>query len=117
MNHFHFTTDAVKPTIDFYAKYFDFKEIKLLGKTHVLRNLNGFVLGIDEGNESKGLPQTAHLGFTFEEEAQVASLFQSMQKDTQCKVTPLEKPSPRASHFYCLDPSGNKLEIGWYRFD
>lgn len=116
MNHFHFSTPYYNQTIDFYEKHFAFKEIKQLGKTHVLKNARGFFLGVDEGECANLLPQETHLGFTFESQEEVLTLYKTLKESKQCSVGVLQTPSPRATHFYCSDPSGNHLEIGWYQF-
>ena len=31
------------------------------------------------------------------------------------RLSELLAPSPRALHYYCQDPSGNRIEVGWYQ--
>ena len=114
MNHFHFPSAAVPETIDFYTKHFAFREIATLGKTHVLRDDKGFLLAIDESAEGDPPSKARHLGFHLEGKRAVLELFLRLKPMVK---SPLIEPSPRVIHFYCEDPSGNRLEIGWYHFE
>jgi catechol 2,3-dioxygenase-like lactoylglutathione lyase family enzyme len=114
MNHFHFASHAVDPTIAFYETYFGFRQARVLGKTHVLVGDHGFLLAIDEGESAATLPKGSHLGFTLESPEKVHALFRRMAAEGVAITSALVTPSPRASHFYCLDPSGQPLEVGWY---
>ncbi len=114
MNHFHFSSASPLPTITFYEKYFGFRKIKMLGKTHVLVSQAKFILAIDESTASDPIPASSHLGFSLPARSEVQSLYEKMREDDQSSTGALLEPSPRALHFYCSDPSGNRLEIGWY---
>jgi len=114
MNHFHFPSAAVPATIDFYTSHFAFQKVATLGKTHVLRDTKGFLLAIDESEASAPPPKAQHLGFHLDGKQAVLDLFQKLKAATK---SPLIEPSPRVIHFYCEDPSGNRLEIGWYHFE
>lgn len=114
MNHFHFASSAVDPTIAFYETYFHFQKCRTLGKTHVLEGSHGFLLAIDESEDSVCLPPGSHLGFRLDTPEAVQAIYRRMYADGVPITTPLATPSPRASHFYCLDPSGHSIEVGYY---
>jgi catechol 2,3-dioxygenase-like lactoylglutathione lyase family enzyme len=114
MNHFHFGSARAAATVSFYEKYFGFRKIKNLGKTHVLKDQRNFILAIDEENEASPIPQSAHLGFTLSDPESVQLLYESLASDEVPLPGPLKKTSPRAVHFYCVDPSNNRVEVGWY---
>lgn len=114
MNHFHFAAKSVEKTAEFYETYFGFRRVAKLGRTLVLRNNVGFILGVDEAGENSGVQTNSHIGFTLETSEEVETLFVRMDKNFIS--TPVRKPSSRATHFYCADPAGNSIEVGWYQF-
>lgn len=114
MNHFHFGSSNAVATVSFYEKYFGFREIKRLGPTHVLRDDNNFILAIDEIAGAEPIPNCAHLGFTLTDPDVVEELHVTMSADQVPLPGELQRPSTRATHFYCQDPSGNRIEVGWY---
>ncbi len=115
MNHFHFSSAAVDPTIAFYESYFGFPKVRTMGKTHVLEGEHGFLLAMDEAEASKPLG-AAHLGFRLNTHEAVRSIYRRMKEEGVAITSELATPSPRASHFYCLDPSGQTIEVGFYDF-
>jgi len=114
VNHFHFPSANALPTISFYERYFGFRKIRLLGNTHILINQNKFLLAIDESTASDPLPATSHLGFQLPDKEEVRKIHEQMRTDFPSDTGHLLEPSARALHYYCSDPSGNRLEIGWY---
>lgn len=116
MNHFHFASQAVARTRDFYIRYFGFRERAKIGRTLVLENSDGFLLALDESRESSSMPENAHLGFRLKDAATVDHINAQMRAEGTVIVGTVLSPSPRARQFYCLDPSGNRIEVGWYDF-
>ncbi len=116
MNHFHFPSNTVASTVEFYESFFGFRKKITLGKTQVLENGERFLLAIDESYTTAPLSERIHLGFRLENAAEVSSLHTRMKKEGVAAMGDLMNPSPHALHFYCADPSGNRLEIGWYAF-
>lgn len=116
MNHFHFGSSNAASTAWFYEKYFGFCEVKQLGKTRVLKNQSGFILAIDENEAAEPIPRGTHLGFTLGSPDEVQALFIGLQHDEFALTGELQIPSLRAIHFYCFDPSLNRVEVGWYDF-
>lgn len=113
MNHFHFPSHRHLETISFYEGYFGFRKLRQLGKAHILVGMHGFLLAIDEKDRADTLPSGIHLGFRYESPEKVQKLFKRMSDDGE-KLSDLLTPSERATHFYCEDPNGNKIEVGWY---
>lgn len=116
MNHFHFSASDTLATIQFYEQYFGFRKIRSLKNTHVLTDNSGFLLAIDESNDCTSLPQTCHLGFTLPSAERVRQTYQNMLQEKVQIIAPLQMPSAKAIHFYCQDPAGNTIEVGWYNF-
>lgn len=116
MNHFHFTTSEVEKTADFYTRFFGFRTVKQLGKTRVLKNSSGFILALDEGTETLPIPEASHIGFTCESDDRLAELFVKIKDNPENKASAIVRHGSRAAHFYCKDPSGNGIEVGWYNF-
>jgi predicted enzyme related to lactoylglutathione lyase len=115
LNHFHFPSNSTIETINFYSKYFEFNKKAQLGKTHILKNPNGFLLAIDESDTKQTLNQKSHLGFQLNDAEKVRVLYLKMIEDGIPMVRELREPSQNAIHFYCTDPTGYVLEIGWYK--
>ena len=116
MNHFHFSSSNAVATVSFYERYFGFQKIKKLGGTHVLKDRGNFILAIDEVDKATPIPAGSHLGFTLIGADAVQRLYEEMAKDEVPLNGELQNPSARAIHFYCLDPSRNRVEVGWYEW-
>ena len=119
MNHFHFGTDRVVETSQFYEKYFGFSKILELGSTLVLRNAKDFILAIDPLERGASNPcenSALHLGFVLKDRSEVNRVFDLMRDEKLGSLGSLLSPTPKVLHFYCNDPAGNRLEIGWYSF-
>ena len=114
MNHFHFPSAKLSETVDFYEHFFRFKRARVIRKTHILSGENDFILAIDESGTAHTMPKEVHLGFRLKNEDEVKRLFQQMAHSGVPMAGPLLTPSNRATHFYCKDPSGNNIEVGWY---
>jgi catechol 2,3-dioxygenase-like lactoylglutathione lyase family enzyme len=116
VNHFHFPSVRVQETIAFYEKYFGFRQARLLGSTHVLKNERNFLLAIDEAEVATPLPRSIHLGFTLSTREDVYELHKRMEEEKTPSLSEFLSPSKKAAHFYCEDPTGHRLEVGWYDF-
>jgi catechol 2,3-dioxygenase-like lactoylglutathione lyase family enzyme len=114
VNHFHFASARAGETISFYETYFGFRERRTLGKTHVLMNDSRFLLAIDETEACGPALNGAHLGFSLANPEAVKALFHKMARAGVTLSGNLLEPSARATHFYCVDPSGNRVEVGWF---
>ena len=112
MKHFHFPSAEPEKTADFYETFFGFRKLRRLGNTQVLADRANFLLAIDECEACAPPPDSTHLGFCLESREQVPELYARLQ--AQHEVTELREPTPKVSHFYCQDPTGNRLEVGWY---
>ena len=115
LRHLHFGAQDVKQTQAFYETYFGFQEHLNLGDTVVLKDADQFVLAIDALEKVPPASPTLHFGFLLRSAKAVESLYEKMHRAGVSVVQPLKKISDKAIQFYCLDPSGNKVEVGWYQ--
>ncbi len=113
LNHLHFSSENPEATKNFYESYFGFRPHKTMGKTTVLVNDERFLLAIDEGesDERHGL----HFGFCLEASERVEAIYGEMKENGVVIEKEFTRLSDNACQFYCFDPSGNHVEVGWYR--
>ena len=115
LNHIHLTSSEPQKTSEFYQKYFGFKRVRQIQKTTVMTNADQFILAFDGVEISQAVRKPCHIGFTLTEKGEVELLYQRMQRDG-ISAGDLQSPNDNVIHFYCEDPCGNSIEVGWYRF-
>jgi catechol 2,3-dioxygenase-like lactoylglutathione lyase family enzyme len=114
-NHLHFATSRLEATRDFYTGYFGFEPFTKLRDTVVLKGKAHFLLAMDPACEATEPNARLHFGFCVETADEVDALYGRMLADGIAFAQPLKAISPHARNFYCYDPSGNCVEVGWYR--
>jgi len=120
LNHFHFSSNTVPKTCEFYRRYFGFEvRWQILDKV-VLGNRDGFILAIDPipisspaPDRTSLAPPLQHLGFYLDDVEEVVALHRRMKDDGVSIQQELTERSENCRHFYCVDPSGNSIEVGW----
>jgi catechol 2,3-dioxygenase-like lactoylglutathione lyase family enzyme len=115
LNHIHFATGDITKTREFYETYFGFREHFRLHKTLVLTNDHHFLLALDDTNTQSATAPSFHFGFCVESADAVRDLYERMKLSGVAFVQEFKTLSPNAVSFYCLDPHGNQVEVGWYR--
>jgi catechol-2,3-dioxygenase len=120
LNHLHFASRRAEQTRAFYEEYFGFRLSRQLPGTAVLCDGHGFLLAIDDRKDS--LPETLpegtaqlHIGFCLDTPEQVETLYGDMKARSVPFRGELTRLSANALHFYCQDPTGNQIEVGWFR--
>jgi extradiol dioxygenase family protein len=113
VNHLHFEAPDVEATRRFYETYFAFQPHLRLRDTVVLTNDRRFFLAIDPGNPSG--EERLHFGFCLSTAEEVHRLHERMLADRIPLAQALKAHSENAVSFYCFDPAGNRIEVGWYR--
>ena len=120
LNHLHFSSPALPETCAFYHRYFGFEvRWRILDKV-VLSDSEGFILAIDpipqsEHDQASHASQLRHLGFYLDTPDEVVALHRRMKDDGVDISQELVERSANCLHFYCVDPSGNPIEVGWNR--
>jgi catechol 2,3-dioxygenase-like lactoylglutathione lyase family enzyme len=117
LNHLHFASAEPEKTRAFYEIYFGFRVSRRLRGTTVLANPAGFVLAIDDRAGERppcGPRDRLHFGFCLESPQAVTALYETMKAGTVA-AAPLVRIGENALHFYCDDPAGNRIEVGWFR--
>lgn len=123
LNHLHISSPAVPETCSFYHQYFGFDvRWRILDKV-VLADAEGFILAIDpvapppEASPEQTARPTAvqHIGFYLDTPEEVVALHRRMKSDGVGIPQELVERSANCLHFYCVDPSGNSIEVGWNR--
>jgi catechol-2,3-dioxygenase len=115
-NHLHFASDKVVATRKFYEAYFGFRFHSNIRTTTVLVNESHFFLAIDpvEG-ELPPSENRLHFGFCLTDADSVEHLYRQMESNRVPFAQQYEQISENAVSFYCYDPAGNCVEVGWYR--
>lgn len=120
-NHLHFSSERVGDTQEFYESYFGFRLHSKIRDTTVLTNEHSFLLAIDPikgGPVKDGGTKAAgnlHFGFCLDDADSVENLYRKMEADHVAFAQVYRKISENAVSFYCYDPAGNCVEVGWYR--
>lgn len=113
LNHLGITVTDVLAASGFLEKYFG---LKAVGKKHPnlshLQDENGLILSLFKGDVARGdkitEPETTHIGFIQESEAQVDELYRQLTKDG------FRAEPPQRSHgytFYLVAPGGFAVEV------
>jgi len=115
LNHIHFRAENPALTRAFYEKYFGFEFLRDLRGTIVLRNPGRFLLAIDPASEAAPATAGFHFGFCLETRDEVTHLYRQMRDEKVDFSQDLRVLGPGAVSFYCFDPAGNRVEVGWYQ--
>ena len=116
LNHLHFQSARPRETSAFYQEYFGFRAHVELGPTVVLANDERFFLAIDPAPGAEPVDGEAlHFGFCLRDADEVRMLYALMKGAGVPFTKDLTDLSPNATQFYCVDPAGNRVEVGWYR--
>lgn len=115
LNHVHFASGDVGATRAFYERFFGFKLHARLRDTTVLVNDDHFLLAIDAAPERAGVEPPAHFGFCVATRDEVEAAYAAMREAGVAFAQELRVLSENAVSFYCEDPAGNRVEVGWYR--
>ncbi len=115
LNHLHFASKAPEATREFYESYFGFRPHRRLGRTEVLVNEEHFLLAIDDSDSPDRRQSALHFGFCLDSPEKVEAAYLAMKNDGVPLEKELTRLSENAVQFYCFDPSGNHVEVGWYR--
>jgi catechol 2,3-dioxygenase-like lactoylglutathione lyase family enzyme len=116
LNHLHLSARQPESTRRFYETYFGFRPHLQLGETVVLVNAEHFLLAIDpRGDSTDASPPPLHFGFCVGRPEEVDALYQAMRQGGVVFTQELRVMSPNARSFYCWDPAGNQVEVGWYK--
>lgn len=114
VNHLHFGSPNVDATRGFYERYFGFRHHSNLRETVVLVGDSHFLLAIDPLVEAAA-PTRLHFGFCVGDSAKVRTLYAKMKDEGVSFSQELKEISENAVNFYCVDPAGNCVEVGWYK--
>lgn len=115
LNHFHVQVTDMPLARKFYEGHFEFREDLVCHEDEVfLRNKEDFVLGLERVDKMDPLPTWMHIGFGCRTEEEIRAKFQEVQ-DSGAKIVRELTDYGDSMAFYCLDPSGNKIEVYYNR--
>lgn len=110
LNHLHLHVRDLARARQFYRDHFGFrKPVVQHGGFLILRNDEGFDLGLLEDSEPDPVPEWFHFGFRMPSAEAVHTLHGRLKKSGVRIVRPLSEVE--FLHFRCADPDGHQIEI------
>ena len=115
LNHLHLKSHDIAASRAFYERYFGFRFFAQHGDGAFLTDDANFLVAIFPYKaDDTPLPEWFHFGFCVGSSDVVEKLYARMKKDNVPFSSELSTWGDGAVTFYCVDPGGNKVEVGYH---